>query len=226
VTAHWPVLDAHYAAYEAGDVDAIAATLAADFACGPLNGAPWVTGVEAARAMYARNVVEHPLSLTIDLGHMSLGARALRHERSGSTTGKPEVEMLAIYTLDGGLIARLDLARGGPGGEAAATVAQAQLDAYNAQALDAHVACFADDLIIANFNETPNLHGRAAYRERMGGVFAQFPENRVELLGRIVCGATVVDHERVLRSPDAEPFEVLAVYTLRDGLIARVDFVR
>jgi hypothetical protein len=30
----------------------------------------------------------------------------------------------------------------------------------------------------------------------------------------------------VRRSPDSEPFEVLAIYTIKDGKIARVDFVK
>jgi len=36
----------------------------------------------------------------------------------------------------------------------------------------------------------------------------------------------VIDHERVLRSPTSEPFEVAAIYTVRDEKIARVDFVK
>jgi hypothetical protein len=42
----------------------------------------------------------------------------------------------------------------------------------------------------------------------------------------LACGNVVVDHERVRRSPEGEPFEVLAIYTIRDGKIARVDFVK
>ncbi len=103
---------------------------------------------------------------------------------------------------------------------------QRQLDAYNAQDLDAHCACFADDVVVANVGEEPNLQGIAAYRERYQGLFAQFPQNRAEALTRTVIGDKVIDHERVQRSPDAAPFEVLAIYSFRDGKIARVDFVR
>ena len=31
-------------------------------------------------------------------------------------------------------------------------IAKAQLDAYNAQDLDAHCACFADDVVVADLN--------------------------------------------------------------------------
>jgi hypothetical protein len=81
-------------------------------------------------------------------------------------------------------------------------------------------------VVVADLNGAENLHGIAAYRERYRGVFAQFPQNRVELLGRLAAGDVVVDHEKVMRSPDGPTFEVLAIYTLRDGKIARVDFVK
>ena len=107
-----------------------------------------------------------------------------------------------------------------------AAIAQGQLDAYNSQNLDAHVSFYADDMSIANLREEPNLKGIAAYKERMGGVFAQFPQNKVELLGRFVIGNKVLDHEKVMRSPEAEPFEVIAVYTIENGKIASVDFIK
>lgn len=105
-------------------------------------------------------------------------------------------------------------------------IAQNQLDAYNEQDLEKHLSYFAEDMTIANLREAPNLEGLAAYRERMDGVFKQFPENKVELLGRMVVGNKVLDHEKVMRSPDAEPFEVVAVYTIENGKIKNVDFIK
>jgi len=102
----------------------------------------------------------------------------------------------------------------------------AQLDAYNAQDLDAMCRCFSDGVQVANLNEAPNLTGIEAYRERHIGLWAQFPGNRAELLSRTVVAGRVLDHERVFRSPDAEPFEVVAIYSFEDGLISRVDFIR
>ncbi|PTS91649.1 MULTISPECIES: nuclear transport factor 2 family protein [unclassified Caulobacter] len=107
-----------------------------------------------------------------------------------------------------------------------AAVAQAQLDAYNAQDLDGLCRCFADDMVVAELNAEPNLHGVAAFRERHVGLFAQFPQNRAELVGRVEIGNRVIDHERVFRSPDAVPFEVAAIYTFAGDKIARVDFVK
>jgi hypothetical protein len=107
-----------------------------------------------------------------------------------------------------------------------ATVAQAQLDAYNAQDLDAHCARFSDDVKVADLNGVVTVDGIAAYRARYAKVFTDFPENKAELLARIVIGNVVIDHERVSRAPTAEPFEVAAIYTIADGKIRRVDFVK
>jgi hypothetical protein len=103
---------------------------------------------------------------------------------------------------------------------------QAQLEAYNAQDLEAYCAFFAGDVVVSDLNGAVGVQGLEAYRAKYAGVFKQFPENKVELLNRMVCGATVIDHEKVVRSPGGETFEVIAIYTLADGKIARVDFAK
>lgn len=107
------------------------------------------------------------------------------------------------------------------------SITQAQLDAYNAQDLDAYCGFFTDDVVVADVGGAVNLEGNAAYRERYAGAFAKFPNNKAELLNRIVLGNTVIDHERVDRGDGSTPtFEVAAIYTFRDGKIARVDFAK
>ena len=105
-------------------------------------------------------------------------------------------------------------------------VAQAQLDAYNVQDLDAHCAQFDDDVTVADLNGAVSVSGIAAYRARYAKVFADFPENKAVLLARIAIGNVVIDHERVHHTPASEPFEVAAIYTIADGKIRRVDFVK
>ena len=39
-------------------------------------------------------------------------------------------------------------------------------------------------------------------------------------------GNTVVDREVGYREPGGERFEIVAIYTIRDGLIARLDMAR
>ncbi|MBU6371689.1 MAG: nuclear transport factor 2 family protein [Alphaproteobacteria bacterium] len=107
-----------------------------------------------------------------------------------------------------------------------AAIAQKQLDAYNAQDLDAYMACFTPDCVIADLNGAVTQNGAGEIRARYAAMFAKFPQNKAELLHRIAHGTVVIDHERVVRAPGGEVFEAVAIYTVRDGLIARVDFAK
>ncbi|MDP3659857.1 nuclear transport factor 2 family protein [Phenylobacterium sp.] len=105
-------------------------------------------------------------------------------------------------------------------------IVQGQLDAYNAQDLDAYCAYFTPDVVVADLNGAVTTQGIEAYRARYAKAFADFPQNKAELLARIVLGTSVIDHERVVRKPGGETFEVAAIYTFADGKIARVDFAK
>ena len=109
---------------------------------------------------------------------------------------------------------------------AAVDLIQRQLDAYNRQDLDAFVTCYAPDVVVAGLNGTVTETSRDALRARYAKTFAEFPENRARLVNRIHVGSTVIDHEDVSRGPGRDRFEVIAIYTIRDGLIARVDFAK
>lgn len=121
---------------------------------------------------------------------------------------------------------------GGPGAVAAAAAAlglaavQGQFDAYNAQDLDLFMTFYADDCVVADLNGAVTSNGAAAIRERYAAMFAKFPQNKAVLVNRIVVGDTIVDHEDVSREPGGERFQVAAIYTLKGGKIARVDFAR
>jgi hypothetical protein len=106
-------------------------------------------------------------------------------------------------------------------------VAQAQLDAYNAQDLNAYCSYFTDDVVVADVGGAVSSEGVQALRDRYAGAFAKFPNNKAELLNRIVLAGAVIDHERVDRGDGSTPvFEVAAIYTFRGDRIARVDFTK
>jgi uncharacterized protein (TIGR02246 family) len=105
-------------------------------------------------------------------------------------------------------------------------ITQKQLDAYNAQDLDMYVSFFAEDCIVSGLNGQSTETSRDAIRARYAKAFAQFPQNKAHLKSRIAVGDTVVDHEKVVRAPGGEEFEIIAIYSFRDGLIARVDFAK
>ena len=105
-------------------------------------------------------------------------------------------------------------------------IAQKQLDAYNAQDLDKYVSFFAEDCVVSGLNGVPTETSRAAIRARYAKAFEAFPQNKAELKNRMVVGNTVVDHELVIRKPGGEQFEIIAIYSFKDGLISRVDFAK
>jgi uncharacterized protein (TIGR02246 family) len=105
-------------------------------------------------------------------------------------------------------------------------VVQNQFDAYNAQNLEAFLATYAPDCVIADLNGAPTQVGRDAIRARYAEMFAQHPQNTARLVSRLALGDVVIDHEDVARGPDGQRFQAIAIYTVKNGLIARVDFVR
>ncbi|MBX3511292.1 MAG: nuclear transport factor 2 family protein [Hyphomonadaceae bacterium] len=108
----------------------------------------------------------------------------------------------------------------------AVDVVQRQLEAYNAQDMDAFLATYADDCVIADLNGAVTQNGKGEIRARYASMFAQFPENRARLVSRMALGDVVIDHEDVLRGPGGPRLEAIAIYTVKNGLIARVDFVK
>lgn len=105
-------------------------------------------------------------------------------------------------------------------------VVDALVRAYNASDADAFADLFAEDAIAYEHPGIPAQRGREEIRARYRQAFAAFPDNRTTVVHRIVIGDYVIDHERVQRHAEAEPFDTVAVNTVRNGLIHRLDVIR
>ena len=108
----------------------------------------------------------------------------------------------------------------------AVDVVQRQFDAYNAQDLEAFLATYAPDCQICDLNGAVTQNGHGDIRARYSAMFAQYPENRARLVHRMSLGDVVIDHEDVVRGPNGPRLEAIAIYTVKNGLIARVDFAK
>ncbi|HRK63570.1 MAG TPA: SgcJ/EcaC family oxidoreductase [Terricaulis sp.] len=108
----------------------------------------------------------------------------------------------------------------------AVDVVQRQLEAYNAQDMDAFLATYAPDCKICDLNGAVTQNGRDEIRARYSAMFAQYPQNKARLVNRMSLGDVVIDHEDVTRGPEGPKLEAIAIYTVKNGLIARVDFVK
>jgi hypothetical protein len=99
-----------------------------------------------------------------------------------------------------------------------------QLVAYNARDLARFTAEFADDVTVYRLPATePVLRGRDALAAYYAEHRFSLPDLRAEVLQRLVVGTKVVDHER-LHGVRPEPYEIVAVYDVRDARIRAVWF--
>ncbi len=100
------------------------------------------------------------------------------------------------------------------------------IEHYNAQDADSYVALMTDDACEAGYRGAVLREGREGVREGLKAMWAQFPQNHAEILSSLELGDYVLLHERVARSPDSDPFEVMSVYTFEGDKVSRVEFIR
>lgn len=100
------------------------------------------------------------------------------------------------------------------------------MERYNAGDAEGYSAFFVNDGAEAVYRGEVLRSGKDGVRDGNAKTFADFPQNRAEVLGRNAFGDRVTVHEKVWRTPDGEPFEVLAIYSFAGDLIERVEFVK
>ena len=105
-------------------------------------------------------------------------------------------------------------------------VLDALMDRYNAGDADGYAALFADEGVEAMYRGAELRVGKQGVRDGNAKTFADFPQNCAVVLDRKAFGEFVLVHEKVWRTPDGDPFEVMAIYSFDDGRISRVEFVR
>ena len=105
-------------------------------------------------------------------------------------------------------------------------VATQMIAHYNAQDADAYVSLMTDAACEASYRGAVVREGKEGTRAGLKAMFAEFPENRAEIIKGYQLGDYAVLHERVLRSSTAEPFEVMSVYSFEGDLCSRVEFIR
>ena len=105
-------------------------------------------------------------------------------------------------------------------------VVQRQLDMYNAQNLKGFVDTFADDAeVFVNLGDSAaGIVGREEIRKRYGQMFRNNPGNKSTLIGRMVQGNFVFDHEWITGRENE--FKIVAIYEVEDGYIKRCWFAR
>jgi len=100
------------------------------------------------------------------------------------------------------------------------------IEHYNAQDADAYVALMTEAACGAMYRGEVLRDGREGVRAGLKAMFAQFPQNRAEIVSSHRLGDRVVLHEKVIRAPDGDRFEVMSIYSFSGDLVDRVEFIR
>ncbi len=105
-------------------------------------------------------------------------------------------------------------------------IAEQMIAHYNAQDADAYVTLMTEDACEAGYRGAVVREGKEGVRSGLKAMFAEFPENRAEILNSYELGEYAVLHEKVWRSAGAEPFEVMSVYSFDGDKCSRVESIR
>ena len=105
-------------------------------------------------------------------------------------------------------------------------IAEAMIAHDNAQDADAYVALMTDNAVEAGYRGAVLRDGKEGVRAGLAALFAEFPQNRAEILSGYALGDFVVLHEMVARSPETDPFPVMSIYSFEGDPVSRVEFVR
>jgi len=107
------------------------------------------------------------------------------------------------------------------------SVIQKQVEAYNNRDLERFIACHSQAVRLFNFpKEYPFCSDHLQLRNIYKDIFDQSPKLHSKIINRIVMKNTVIDHELITGRKDAEPFELIAIYEIHDGLISKAFFKR
>ncbi|SHN13112.1 amidohydrolase family protein [Chitinophaga sp. CF418] len=107
-----------------------------------------------------------------------------------------------------------------------AVLVQEQLNAYNARNIEAFLAPYSDSIAIYDQASGKLLmQGKEQMRQRYAAIFDRAKELHCQLVNRMVLGNTVIDQEKVTGMGE-KPMEAIAVYTIENGKIVKVSFIR
>jgi len=107
-----------------------------------------------------------------------------------------------------------------------ADVVDRQVAAYNARDLEAFVAFYSEDAVVARHPSGEIVaRGRDGLKKVYGELFEKSPALRARVLNRIESGGFVVDHELVSGIGDRPYLHGVAIYEVDGALIERVWFL-
>ncbi len=102
-----------------------------------------------------------------------------------------------------------------------------QVVAYNSRNIEDFAACHHPEVELYSLGESePFVKGREQLYKRYNEIFDQSPELHTEIVQRMVMGNTVIDKEIITGRAGVNTQQFIAIYEIKEGLIATAHFVR
>ena len=103
---------------------------------------------------------------------------------------------------------------------------QKQLDAYNAQDIEAFLETYSEDVEVFNFPDEFIYKGTDKMREVYSNAWKQNPDQKAEVSERIISGNTVVDKENVSGRSNGADINAIVIYKIENSKIKEVYFIK
>ncbi len=107
----------------------------------------------------------------------------------------------------------------------AEAIVQRQVEAYARRDIEAFAASFSEDAEAHIYPGKLLFKGRSQIRDYYGKMFAETPGLKIEIVERLVIGNKVIDEEQVIVDPAKPSSRAIAIYTVENGKIARMEFL-
>lgn len=104
-------------------------------------------------------------------------------------------------------------------------LAQEQLDAYNKKDIEAFLKPYADTVAVYMYPNQFLYKGKETMRREYAEMFKNTPDLFCTIKSRIVIGNRVIDEESVVFNKAQPAMHAVAIYTVKEGKIIRVDFI-
>ena len=111
--------------------------------------------------------------------------------------------------------------------QSAEELVQANLEAYNNLDIETFMLYISEDIEMYNMGDCePYMKGKQAVKDRYANFFENSPELHSEIKSRTVFDNKVIDHEYITGANGGEPFELIFIYEVKDGLIIKTTAIR
>lgn len=110
----------------------------------------------------------------------------------------------------------------------AIAVVNSQIEAYNDQNLDLFLSFYSDAVVLYGYPETINISGKSELKSAFETFFSNAPNLNCEITNRMVLGNKIIDQELVtgFSENDTDEMRAVAIYSIDDGKISEVRFIR